>query len=107
MIDKQKNFDRYLTLVLHNNTLTLKAKNILCEISTLYNNIEYKKPIGDRQVMKTVELDSGRLSTFLSSLNLNATVKIETNLLDQHLINFQFTSEHINVNFTLPHMLNN
>lgn len=72
----------------------------------MYNQIEYKEPIETGYINKSIEVDSGRLSTFLNSLHLSPTIKIEVNLVDKHMINFQFTSEHINVNFTIPHMLN-
>lgn len=108
VIDKQKNFEKYLTIILQNFSLTVKTKNLLCEISTFYPNIEFKEPNNynpdpDDPDRKEIEVDGRRLSTFLNSLNLNSTIKIEVNLVEKQLINFSFIQDHIYVKFTIPH----
>lgn len=105
VVDKQKNFEKYLTILLQNNSLTVKTKNLLCEISTFYPNIEYRDLVDGLtpNSSKEIEVDSRRLSNFLNSLNLNSTIKIEVNLVDKHLINFSFIQDHIFVKFTIPH----
>ena len=108
-IDKHKNFDKYIKFFIQANTLTLRTKNTLSEIATFYPNIEFREPHfePEESFFRSVELNSSRVAIFLNSLDVNPTVKIEVNLVDQHLMNFQFVSEQITVNFTLPHMLNN
>ena len=86
----------------------MKTKNTLFEIATFYPNIQFKNPKFEptNEFIKDIELDSRRLATFLNSLDINPTIEIETNLINQYLINFSFTSDYITVNFTLPHILN-
>lgn len=104
--DKHKNFDQYIKFLLQESTLTLKTKNTLSQILTFYPSIEFREPNfePEKDLLRSVELNSSRVATFLNSLDINPTVNIEANLIDQRLINFRFISEHITVNYTLPHM---
>lgn len=107
--DKHKNFDKYIKFFLQgrDKTLTLRTKSTLCEIATYYPNTEFREPHfePDDDLVRFVELNSSRLATFLNSLDVGPNVKIEVNLVDQRLMNFQFVFEQITVDFTLPHMM--